>query len=55
MDFEDLKDTGLQEKLKTCTNAEDLAELIKNEGIDITEDDLKNIAGGYEAWDFSGY
>ena len=35
MDFEDLKNPELQEKLKACKSAEELVELAKTEGIDL--------------------
>ena len=46
MNFEDLKTPELQEKLKACNTPEDIFEIVKTEGIDLTEDDLKALAGG---------
>ena len=54
MNFEDLKSPELQEKLKAVSTPEDIFEIVKTEGIDLTEDDLKAISGGSEfsdEWD----
>ena len=51
MNFENLKNPELQEKLKAASTPEDIFEIVKTEGVDLTEDDLKAIAGGSELSD----
>ena len=48
MNFEDLSPEQ-QEKVRACKNAEELFELAKAEGHELTEDELAQISGG-EAW-----
>ena len=55
MNFEDLKNSELQDKLKACKTTDELVALVKAEGIDLSDEQLKAISGGYEYWDFSGY
>ena len=45
MYFEDLKNTELQEKLKSCTNANELIERVKAEGINLTDEQLRSVCG----------
>ena len=52
MNLEDLKNPELQEKLKGCETPEDIFELVKTEGIDLTEEELQAISGGYLSWLF---
>jgi len=45
MDFEDLS-PELQEKAKACKNTAEIIELAKNEGIEVSDEQLEAIAGG---------
>ena len=45
MNFKDLA-PELQEKLKAAKTIEELAELAKAEGVDLSEDQLKAVSGG---------
>lgn len=38
------------EKAKTCKSPEELLELAKEEGIELSDDDLDKIAGGEFSW-----
>ena len=49
MNFEDLKNPELQEKLKSAKTAEELVALAKEEGIDLSDEQLAAFNGG-EAW-----
>ena len=49
MNFEDLKNPEFQEKLKSAKTADELVELAKAEGMELTDDQLEAIAGG-EDW-----
>ena len=49
MNFEDLKNPELQEKLKAAKTPDELVALAKAEGIELTDDQLETIAGG-EDW-----
>lgn len=49
MSFEDLKDSELQEKLKSCKSASELASIAYDEGMELTDEQLDGIAGG-GAW-----
>lgn len=51
MNFEELKDSELQEKAKACKTPEELLALVKEEGVDLTDEDLKGISGG-GSWDW---
>ena len=46
MNFEDLKNPELQEKLKACKTPEELVALAKEDGIELTDDQLEAISGG---------
>ena len=52
MNFEDLKDPGFQEKLKAAKTPAELVALAKEEGIELSDDQLDQIAGG--SWGSSG-
>ena len=54
MSFEDLKDPELQEKLRACKNAEELAALAKTEGIDFSNEMLESISAGREWYEPCG-
>ena len=45
-DFERMRDPEVQEKLKSCDTAADLVALAKEEGVEMTDDQLEQIAGG---------
>ena len=48
MNFEDLKNPELQEKLKAAKTPEDLVALAKDEGMELTDEQLESLAGGSE-------
>ena len=48
MNFEDLKRPELQEKLKSVKSADDLFALAKEEGLELTDEQLQVLAGGEE-------
>lgn len=50
MNFEDLKNPELQEKLKSAKSAEDLVALAKAEGLELTDEQLEAVAGGENLW-----
>ena len=50
MSFEDLKDPELQEKLKGAKTPEELLELAKEEGVELTSEELDGVASG-SFWD----
>ena len=46
MNFEDLKNPELQEKLKNCKTAEELVALAEEQGVELSDAQLDSIAGG---------
>lgn len=46
MNFGDLKDPELQEKLKSAQTPEELADLAKAEGVELSDEQFEAIAGG---------
>ena len=50
MNFEDLKNPELQEKLKAAKTVDELVELAKEEGLSLTDDQLEAISGGGWSW-----
>ena len=50
MKFEDLS-PELQEKAMACETAEDVFELAKAEGIELSEEDLELVSGGIKGWE----
>lgn len=46
MNFEDLS-PELQEKVKACTSPEELFELAKDEGVELSEEQLDAVSGGW--------
>ena len=48
MDFEDLKNPELQEKLKAAKTPEDILALAKECGVELSDAQLEGVAGG--AW-----
>ena len=50
MDFENLSDE-LKEKARACTSAEELMALVKEEGIELTDEQLESVSGGWSLTD----
>lgn len=51
MNFEDLKNPELQEKLKSAKTPEDVLALAKEEGYELSDDQLGDISGGdWDCW-----
>ena len=48
MNFEDLKNPELQEKLKACNSPEELIALVGGLGFELSDETLDGIAGGRE-------
>ena len=46
MDFEDLT-SEQKEKVKACTSPEEMLELARKEGYELTDEQLEGIAGGW--------
>ena len=51
MNFEDLKNPELQEKLKSANTPDELVALAKEEGLELTDDQLEAMSGGKEWYD----
>ena len=49
MNFEDLTPEQ-QEKARACKSKEELIELAKSEGVDLTDEQLSAVAGGDDGW-----
>ena len=47
MKLEDLKNPELQEKLKSAKTPEELRAIAEKEGLELSDEELENIAGGY--------
>ena len=54
MSFEDLKDPELQEKLKGAKTPEELLELAKEGGVELTNEELDGVASG-SFWDSDNF
>ena len=50
MNFEDLKNPELQEKLRACNTGEELAALAEAEGIELSDNQIEAVSGGRD-WD----
>ena len=46
MNFEDLKNPELQEKLKSAKTSDELVALVKEEGIQLSDAQLEDLSGG---------
>lgn len=46
MNFEDLKNPELQERLKACKTPEDILAIAREEGYELSDDQLAAVAGG---------
>lgn len=55
MDYENLKDPELQEKLKAAKTVGELAEFARTQGVDLSDEDLKAITGGSDWYDASDW
>ena len=51
MNIDDLNNPELQEKLKGCKTTEDVINLVQTEGVDLTQEQLKALAGGVNEWE----
>lgn len=49
MNFEDLKNPELQEKLRSAKTPEDILALAKEEGFELNDEQLESLSGG-EHW-----
>ena len=50
MNFEDLKNPELQEKLKSAKTPEELVSIVKEEGFELSEEQLDALNGGSFWW-----
>lgn len=53
MNFEDLKNPELQEKLRSAKTADELVALAKEEGLELTEGQLEALSGGGERYEIN--
>jgi predicted ribosomally synthesized peptide with nif11-like leader len=53
MNFDELKDPELQEKLKAATTPEEILALAKEAGFELSTEQLEAVSGGSD-WDLSG-
>ena len=53
MNLEDLS-PELQEKVKACTTADELAQLAKENGVELTDEELEEVSGGASGWFCTG-
>ena len=47
MNFEDLQNPELQEKLKAAKTPEDILDLAREEGYELSDEQLDSVAGGW--------
>ena len=45
----------LRERALECKSREELAELAKNEGVELSDEQLESLSGGEAAWDCNYY
>ena len=55
MNFENLKNPELQEKLKAANTPEDILALAQEEGFELTDDELEAVSGGVDWWKCETY
>ena len=57
MNFDELKNPELQEKLKSAKTPEEMLALAREEGFELTDEELEGISGGWNTcWtDFDPY
>lgn len=48
MDFEELKNPELLEKLKSAKTSEELVSIAREQGIELTDEQLETVSGGIE-------
>jgi predicted ribosomally synthesized peptide with nif11-like leader len=53
VNFDELKDPELQEKLKAATTPEEILALAKEAGFELSAEQLEAVSGGSD-WDLSG-
>ena len=51
MNFDELS-PELKEKAKACKTTEELGELVRSEGVELSADELERLAGGMRCADF---
>ena len=54
MNFEDLKNPELQEKLKAAKTPEEMLAIAREEGFELSEEELEGVAGG-GTWDSDNF
>ena len=47
MNFEDLKNPEIQEKLKGAKTPEEIIEIAREEGYELTDEELSGVSGGW--------
>ena len=47
MEFDEIKDPELQEKLKSAKTPEDVLEIAKDQGVELSLDELDAVSGGW--------
>lgn len=52
MDFDKLKNAEFQEKLKAAESVEELVTLAKEQGVELSDEQLEAISGGKEWYEF---
>ena len=54
MNIDDLKNPELQEKLKACKTTEELVALAKEEGVELSDEQIEVISGGVDWYEWEG-
>ena len=54
MNFDALKNPELQEKLKSVKTVEELIAFAKEEGIELTDEQIETISGGVDWYEWEG-
>ena len=55
MNFDDLKNPELQKKLMSAKTPDEMVALVKERGVELTDEQMEKIAGGYEWTDTTQY